>query len=393
MAVAVGLANAAAFGTVYTFGAFFDAMADELDVGRGSTAVVFGITVLLFFGFGVVSGPLSDRFGGRRLLVAGSVLLVAGLAATSRVDGIAAGYVTYGLGVGLGGGLFVTPLYATAGLWFVRRRALALGVVSAGNGLGTLVMVPSAERLIDAHGWRDAYLWLALIVGVALTVAAVVVVRPPRVEGAAPPPSLRQRLALLGPQPAFRAMMVSTLLMAVSLFTAFAFIVPFAEDDGISASGAAAVVGLVGASSILGRLLIGLGVARWGSVRLLQLSLGVQPVAYVIWMVAGDRFAWLVVFAVVLGFSYGGFVSLGPEVTAHLFGVAGLGATFGLLFLATGVGGFIGPPVTGVLSDLAGGHVVPIGFVLAVNLVAVAVTLTVPTEPVLHDGPVEVRST
>src|SRR6476619_5350871 len=95
----------ASFGTVYTFGTFFDAMADDLGSGRGSTALVFGITLLLFFGTGIVVAPLADRVGPRRPVGVGAVLLPLGLVLTSRGDTVVAGYVTYGVGVGLGGGL------------------------------------------------------------------------------------------------------------------------------------------------------------------------------------------------------------------------------------------------------------------------------------------------
>ncbi len=384
--VAISVSGALSFGTAYTFGTFFDAMAEEFDAGRGSTALVFAITLLLFFGTGIVSGPLGDRVGPRRLVAIGGALLVGGLLATSRVEALWLGYFTYGIGVGLGCGLFVTPLYATAGRWFVRRRALALGVVSAGNGLGTLTLVPLAERVISSDGWRTAYVTLAVIDGILL-LFVLSVVRPPRTlpdDGTTETvaePGFVERFRELRPQAAFRVMFWTTLLTSISLFTAFAFVVPFAEDEGITSSRAALLVGIIGASSVLGRIAIGGLAGRFGSVRLLQGSLVVQPVAYVVWLVGGDRYGLLVVFAVLLGVSYGGFVSLGPEVTVHLLGVIGLGTTFGLVFLATGLGGLVGPPLVGVLSDLSDGRAVPIGAVIVVTLLALGTSLRLPVGP------------
>ena len=108
----------------------------------------------MFFGLGAISGPLCDRLGPRRLLVPGAVLIGAGLVLTSRVHALWLAFVTYGLGVGVGCGLYVTPAFAVVGAWFQRSRALALGVASAGGGLGTLILVPAASWLIDAYGWR-----------------------------------------------------------------------------------------------------------------------------------------------------------------------------------------------------------------------------------------------
>ena len=96
----------------------------------------------------------------------------AGLLLTSRVHALWPGFLTYGIGVGVGAGLYITPLFAVVGA-LVRAlpRALALGVASAGSGLGTLLVVPTASRLIDAHGWRTTYVVLGAVDRVVLLVA------------------------------------------------------------------------------------------------------------------------------------------------------------------------------------------------------------------------------
>ena len=381
-AVALGaaLASGTGFGTAYTFGAFFDAMADDFGAGRGATALVFGITLLLFFGLGIVSGPLSDRVGPRRLVVTGAVLIAGGLALTSRVGSVAPGYLTYGVGVGIGGGLIVTPMYATAGGWFVRRRALAMGLVASGNGLGTLLLVPLAEALIDAHGWRDAYLVLSVLVLGLFAVAALALAHPP---GALPPPPAIDHMRTISRIPAFRVLFATGLLFSVSLFIAFAFIVDFATDEGISSERAALLVGIVGATSIVGRLGITALSGRLPAVRLLQACLAAQPVAFGLWLLSDGSYPVLVAFAVTLGVAYGGFVALGPEVAAVLFGVVGLGSIIGMQFLGAGLGGLLGPTTAGVLADASDGQVVPILFALGASLVTVALSTALPTEQVL----------
>ncbi len=373
--VAAGaLASGTAFGTVYTFGAFFDAMADDLDAGRGSTALVFGVTLLLFFGFGAVSGPLADRYGPRRLVLGGALLVSVGLALTSRVDAVAAGYLTYGVGVGLGGGMIITPLYAAAGGWFVRRRALAVGVVATGNGLGTLVLVPLAERLIADHGWRTAYLVLAALDLALLTVAGAIVARPPI---PAAPPALERMRAVAGVA-AFRRLFLTGMLFSISLFIAFGFVVDFATAEGVSSSRAALLVGIIGASSVVGRLGLTVLSGKVPAVRLLQGCLAAQPLAFGVWLVAGGTYPLLVCFALLLGVAYGGFVALGPEAAAVLFGVVGLGGVMGLMFLGAGLGGLVGPPLAGWLADTSSGSTVPIALALGVAVVAFVLSLGIP---------------
>ena len=135
MAVGCALANGVAFGTLYTFGAFVQSMADEFDAGLGPTSVVFGITMFLFFGTGALSGRWSDRYGPRPLLAIGGLLFCAGLIATSYVNAIWQGYLVYGIGAGFGGGLFSAPLFAALAAWFVKYRAVAQGVGATGPGL------------------------------------------------------------------------------------------------------------------------------------------------------------------------------------------------------------------------------------------------------------------
>jgi OFA family oxalate/formate antiporter-like MFS transporter len=77
-----------------------------------------------------------------------------------------------------------------------------------------------------------------------------------------------------------------------------------------------------------------------------------------------------------LGVSYGGFVALGPEVALGYFGVSGLGGVMGLVFLAFGLGGLIGPPLGGLLADVTDGSTVPITFALVTAVAAFGCSLT-----------------
>lgn len=379
VAVGAAVASGTGFGTAYTFGPFSEAMAEDFGSGRGPTALVFGITLLLFFGLGVVSGPLADRVGARRLVIGGGALIATGLALTSEVGSIAAGYATIGVGVGVGGGMIASPMYSTAGGWFDRRRALAMGLVASGNGLGTLLLVPFAESLIDDGGWRSAYLRLAVVDLVLFAIAAALIARPPGLD--APPPAIAHMRAVLRVG-AFRTMFATGLLFSVSLFVAFAFVVDFATDEGIASDRAALLVGIIGATSIVGRLGITALSGRLASVRLWQGCLAAQPVAFLLWLVSDGAYPVLVAFAVTMGIAYGGFVALSPEVVAVLFGTVGLGGTIGLTFLGAGLGGLLGPTTAGFLADLSDGQVVPIVFALVVALLTVALSLRLPTGPV-----------
>lgn len=377
-AIAIGMA----FGTMYSFGAFFEAMADDFGTGRGPTALVFGVTLFLFFGSGVVTGPLCDRIGPRPLVFAGGFLMGVGLIATAQAGALSLGYLTYGVAVGIGGGLFVTPLFSTVGGWFVVRRTLAIGVAATGSGIGTLVLVPLSERLISAHGWRTAYVILGVIDLVVISAAGLVLAPSP----VPPPPAAHERMKAVARTVSFQRMCVTAVIFSTSIAVAFAFVVDFATDEGIPRSRAALLVGLIGASSIGGRLGLTPFVTRHGALRVLQCALAAQPLAYGLWLVAGGNYALLLVFAVMLGVSYGAYVGISPEVLAVLFGVVGLGGVIGMLYLAAGVGSLIGPPMAGFLADGTSGRVAPIVVTVVLATVNAVVAFTVSPDPVDIDG-------
>ena len=245
------------YGIVYSFGAFFDSMAEDFGTGKGATALMFSITTAGYFGLGLFSGKAADRFGPRPLHArrrrrcsapacwrrrgssrSGSATSPT---ASASVIAVACAYV---------------PMVATVGGWFVQRRTTALGVAVAGIGVGTLVLAPLSERLIDAYGWRTAYVVLGI--GGAAAAAA----RQPRCAAAArrPRPGAGAAAADRRATAASSSCTSRASCCRSALFVPFVFIKSYATDEGIDAGPAAALVGIIGASSVVGRL--GLGGAR-----------------------------------------------------------------------------------------------------------------------------------
>ena len=356
------MTNGVAFGTVYTFGAFFEAMATEFDSGLGSTSVVFAITLFLFFGTGAASGFLADRYGPRPLVWVGGALFSGGLFLTSQVEVLWHGYLTYGVGLGLGGGLFVSPLFAAVAGWFVRYRAISQGVTATGNGLGTLILLPLSSSLIESNGWRSTFVTLAVITGVTFFVAGFLLERPP-VERQ---PAAGSHLQSVLRTTAFRRLSIGAAMASAAQSSAFAFSVLFATDEGISSQRAALLVGFIGASSIVGRLVMTGAAPRFGPVRMAQVCFAGQPVAFTVLLLAGSNYGLLMVYGLVLGVAYGGFVALMGEVSAHLFGVSGLGAVLGWVYLAAASGSLVYPPFVGFLADQTGTNTASMIAILAV---------------------------
>jgi len=348
----VAIATGCMFGVVYSFGAFFGAMADDFEAGKGSTAFIFSLTIFFLFVLGAVTGRLADRFGPRPLLVAAGVFISGGLWATSTVNRMEIGYLTYGVSVGVGVACGYVPSVTLVGGWFERQRATALGIASAGIGLGTVVGAPLARTLIDAHGWRNTYRILAVVVAVGIAIATLLAKRAPLAAGAAAGPGMRAITA----GRTFRLMYASGTLMGIALFVPFVFLIRYAEERGIAKSSASTLVSVLGLGSMSGRLVLGAIGGRLGILRLYHVCILTMFLSFGVWLLAGSSFVMLVIFALLLGISYGGYVGLSPAVAAQLFGMAGLGATVGLLYTGSGVGALGGPPAAGWVIDATGSY-------------------------------------
>lgn len=379
-AVAIGasIANGVAFGVLYTFGAFVTSMAEEFNASLGPTSIVFGLSMFLFFGTGAISGRWADLYGPRPLLVVGGALFCGGLIATSFVTAIWQGYIVYGIGCGAGGGIFCSPLFSTVATFFVKYRALAQGVAATGSGIGTLLLVPFAKAIIETEGWRNSYRILAGVSAIGFIVGLLLVRRSPSQSPGGSGGHVRRVMRTRE----FKTISVAFGLMSMALLGAFAFVIKFAEDDGISPSRAALLMSVVGASSILGRLLLTAVAGRLGSVRLLQIALAAQPLAYFFWVIANGRYHLLVIFAALLGLTYGGFVALSGDVVAFYFGLKGIGAVTGMLFLFSGFGSLVGPPIVGFLADLSTIRFIPLSAVFVMALLGAIILFTIPTKPV-----------
>ena len=340
-------ATFAVFGVAYSFGAVFTTIREEFGVGKGQASLFFAITTFIYFVLGVFTGRIADRYGPRPVLLVGAAAMGTGLFLTSLVNNITVGYLTYGLGVGIGVGCAYVPMVATVGGWFERDRTKAMGVAVAGIGLGTLVGAPLTKRLVLSYGWRTTFVILGIGSAALLALASLGARRPPGSGAQDSPPPLRVLLS----DARFLWLYTSMVFLSCGLFVPMVYLDDYLESRG--KAGGALLIGIIGATSVVGRLALGAIAAKADLMRLYQLCVAALGASYVIWIVAGSNYTVLVIFAICMGTAYGGWIALSPAVIAHLFGPVGLGGVLGALYTSAGIGGLIGPPVIGVLIDAA----------------------------------------
>ena len=373
------------FGSAYTFSAFVESLQRDFGASRGSVSLVFSLAGFLYFGLGIVSGPLADRFGARRLAVAGMIMTGLGLAAASLARTLFEVYAAYGLGVGLGVGCAYVPAIGAVQRWFVRRRGFASGLAVSGIGMGTLVMPPLASLLIETLGWRGAYLVLGALAAVIGGGLALLIESDPRDRNLGPdgdppqtgpqstrPEGMSVKEAIRSRR--FISLYAACLICAFGVFVPFVHLVPYARDHGVAPSAAVLLLGVIGIGSTAGRFFLG-GIAdRMGRQLSLLLMFAGMALALAIWVVSTDFWS-LAAFAFVYGIFYGGWVAVLPAVVMDYFGGRNVSGLIGILYTSVAFGTLIGPSAAGFAFDASHSYTVPILASAGANIIALLIVV------------------
>jgi MFS family permease len=397
---ACGLIQAVSLGGIFTFGVLFPEL--EREFGWSRTAIS-GASSFAFFLMGVCAvfmGRAVDRFGPRAVLSGAGILVGLGYCLFYQISDIWELYVYYGLLFGVGIAAHDVGTLSTIARWFQRRRGLMTGIVKAGGGVGQVLVPICAALLIAGPGWRVACLSLGLTVIILQVGAAQFLKRGPallglRPDGDAPEDcapeengstadAKRQTGEEVGLtfKQAIRSPILWQLCLAkfcdlFCLFTIIIHIVPHAVDHGLAPTTAAAVLSTIGATSILGRLVLGAAFDRIGARRSLIACFTVLALSLVLLQFAGSGWA-LFLFALIYGPAHGGFFTITSPSVAVFFGTKAHGTLFGLVVSGGTFGDTLGPLVAGALFDGTGSYGIAFALLLGVSLLGLLVASTLP---------------
>lgn len=377
------------FGSAYAFSAFVGPLQTEFAASRGAVSFVFSLAGFLYFAFGVVSGPLADRWGSRRLAVLGMILTAAGLVLAGIARSLPEVCVAYGLGVGLGIGCSYVPVLGAVQRWFVRRRGFASGIAVSGIGVGTLVMPPLASRLIDAVGWRHAYVVLGALAAVVGAGMALLIENDPRDRGLGPdggpaesvprgerPAGMSVRDAIRSRR--FVGLYIACLICSFGLFVPFVHLGPYAQDHGVPASSAVWLLSVIGIGSTAGRFFLGGLADRMGRALALAATFTGMALALAFWA-CSSTFPPLAGFAFVYGVFYGGFVAMMPALVMDYFGGRNISGLIGILYTSVAFGTLVGPLAAGFAFDVSHSYTLPIIASACANVIAAGIVVRTST--------------
>ncbi|PYO91482.1 MAG: MFS transporter, partial [Gemmatimonadetes bacterium] len=284
---------------------FYDFMVRDFGWSRAQVTSGNALSKLLVGPlFGFLAGWMVDRFGPRRLMVAGILMAGIALVGLGMIHTLAGFYLFYlfnALGNVCGGPL---PNQVLLSRWFTAARGRAMGFAYLGIGLGGALVPLLAVPLTRAVGWQGALQVLGgLIIVVALPLALVVKERPPSPEPLAPSP------VSIGPvlrAPAFYLLLIGSMCSIAAVGGTNQHLKLFLSlDHGYSQAGAAQIASLVLASSLVGRLGAGWLADRFAKKYVMLLIYFLVVSAIPLLLLTGGR-GTIYLFAVVFGLGLGG---------------------------------------------------------------------------------------
>src|SRR5229473_4813270 len=321
--VAVGMVvTCIGLGTMMSLGVFLQPMSAALGWSRAGISVA-ALLSFLFMGAGsLLWGTLSDRFGARAVVLCGGVLLGAGLVSASQAATLVQFQLLFGVAVGLAAGSFFAPLTAVTTRWFTEHRSLAVALVSAGTGIGSLTIAPLAQWIIDSHGWRPAMAVLGGIAWLVVLSAALLLKKPPVMQDAdatTNPEGDAWTVARALRTPQFAAIALTFFACCAAHSGPIFHMVSYATDCGVAAMAAATVFGAAGLGGLGGRIICGLIADRVGAKETLVAGLLLQAVAISLYLVIRDLGGFYAL-ALLFGFAYGGVMPLYAILVRTYFG-------------------------------------------------------------------------
>ena len=361
LAVVGGVSMNLALGSLYAWSVFVAPLEAEFGWTRTQTSWVFTIAIVTFAISFVVAGRIQDQRGPRICAITGATLVGLGFILASFTSSLVYLYVAFGFVVGLGNGFgYATPI-PVGSKWFPDKRGLVVGLMVAGYGGGSAIVIPVANALIAGVGWRGTFRILGVVLFLMCMLGSLLLKNPPpgyRPEGWSPKPAPERSERdiptgeMLG-MSAFYFLWVAYCLGTTAGLMTISQLVLFATSAGMAA-GVAGLFGAIGSAS--GRILSGWLSDRIGRLTTLRIMIFVSALAMPALFIWREQAILFYLLVAIVYWCFGAQLSVFATTSADFFGTRYLGLNYGLLFTAYGVAGVIGPIIAGRVFDAFGDY-------------------------------------
>lgn len=357
---------------------FYDFMVQQFGWTRGQVTSGNALSKLVVGPiFGFAAGWMVDRFGPRRLMLAGILMAGAALIGLGSISTLGLFYFFYtlnALGYVCGGPL---PNQVLLSRWFERSRGKAMGFAYLGIGLGGAAVPWISHTLVQHFGWQAALRMLGLMILLIALPAAFFTKEPPQAQRSVAPTVFTEARSAFTTFPFFLLTLGSMFSIAAISGAQQNLKLFLTLDLHLAQSQAVRILSLVLAFSIFGRLFMGWLADRIPKkyVMLLIYILAAVALPLLFW---GNSPAAIYSFAAVFGIALGGDYMIVPLMTAEIFGVRFLGRLLGVILTAASVSEAVSPWVVGRLRDTTGSYSAGFLGLIVMALLGVAAAALLP---------------
>lgn len=400
--VSLGITITVSYGALsYSIGVFFTPVREDMGWSASATSGAFSLSLLVAGVLGILVGRLTDRYGARLVMSAGSVLGAVGLVLFSVTHDLWLFYLVWGAVIGAGtAASFYLPAFTAVTNWFESKRGRALGVLTLLGGFASIIFIPLTSQLIAAFGWRAAARLLALIIlAVALPLHALVLRRRPEDMGLRPDgeeprlgdpreavvasdieaerkPSVLRSGAFLIPTAAFFCAFLATSTVMVHQ-------IPHLIDSGFSATSVATAAGLIGIASLPGRFILS-SLSDRVDPKMILTGILVLMGASLFVLIWAASLAMVYVYVLLFGLGFGTLQPLRAAIMVEHFGRVSYGGILGAQGAVLAVAAAFGPLLAGVIRDMSGDYRAAFVLVAALYFVAAGLMLATALRPRLR---------
>ncbi|QKX60182.1 uncharacterized protein TRUGW13939_07325 [Talaromyces rugulosus] len=330
------------------------------DESESSIGWIGAINIFILFSGSLVTGRILDLFGPTAMFWLGSLINIFSMMMISLCRKYWELILAQGVLLGVGNAFLVCPALALVGQYFMKRRAVAIGVTIAGSSLGGVVWPIVVHELIQKP--NIGFPWTIRISGfIMLPILAVssIIARPPLVSK----PTGDQAQKQSPPSPAWDWAIINKKEMLLTafgffftyfgMFTPFFFVTSYAIQHGFSSNLAFYTISMINGASLFGRILPGMVADRYGKFNLCVLMIALSGIIALCWTTV-TSVAGLVIFSLAYGFCSGGILSLQPACAAQVATPKTIGTAIGFILASASLSALAGTPVSGALIDRYG---------------------------------------
>ncbi len=333
---------------------------------RGALAFRDFLTFAIAGLLGPFAGGLADRFGVKRLMYLGAVVLLGLMLAYSRLQSTLGLYLIHtGFAVVLAScGLIVSIMLVSR--WFVAKRGTAIGLTVVGTSLGGMVFPPLGTALIERFGWRQAFAIEAIAPVFLILVIALLIREFPSDLGLTPlgaasdgqgdPPIEQQGLAYseVLKTPTFWALAFAAGTTFYAIMAAVGHLFLYGTDLGFSPQKAGSMLSLAFGMALIGKFGFGMMADYWNQKNVFLFNISVMLIGGILLASLNPRLLWTAV--ILFGLGWGGLYTLLQLLTVDSFGLKAAGKVLGTIAVVDAIGGGLGSWVTGLLYDRTGSY-------------------------------------